>query len=123
MSASGIKRQVIKIIFGGECFAGRTQLISVFMGREFSLNGVSTIGTESSEKKIKLKNGDEKKLFLLDTAGQERFRSLQSTFFKISYGAVIAFDLTDRSSFDNVLTWLNMIKEIANYPIVLFGCK
>ena len=70
-----------------------------------------------------LKNGEEIKLILLDAAGQERYHSIASSCFKVSNGAVIAFDLTDKRSFDNILKWLNMIKEIANCPIALFGCK
>ena len=73
---------------------------------------MSTIGREKSEKKIMLKNGEEIKLILLDAAGQERYHSIASSCFKVSNGAVIAFDLTDKRSFDNILKWLNMIKEI-----------
>ena len=78
------------------------------------------------ERMIKLKNGEEIKLHLYDTAGQERFRSISSSTFKTSNGAVISFDLTRRESFEDVINWINIIKDIrdlSNYPIALFGNK
>ena len=53
----------------------------------------------------------------------KRDRSIASSYSKYCNGAIIAFDLTNRKSFDRVLDWLNMLKAIANYPIALFGCK
>ena len=46
-----------------------------------------------------------------DTAGQEAFRSITRTYYKNSTCAFIVYDITDKKSFDNVITWLNEVKD------------
>ena len=71
-----------------------------------------------------LKNNDELILDLWDTAGQERFHSISSGTIKNSQGIIVAFALDDLSSFNNVITWLQDVREIStSIPIVLFGNK
>ncbi len=41
-----------------------------------------------------------------DTAGQEKFRTITSAYYKGSQGIVLVFDLTDRKSFDDIKNWL-----------------
>ena len=71
-----------------------------------------------------MKNGEEIKLVLWDTSGQERFRSVAFTTIRSAQGVVLVFDLTCRISFGNINVWLKQIKENLNNPcIVLFGNK
>ena len=49
------------------------------MGIEFREDTLSTIGTDKYETRSTLKNGEEIKLVLWDTSGQERFRSVAFT--------------------------------------------
>ena len=45
-----------------------------------------------------------------DTAGQEAFHSIARTYYKSSTCAFIVYDITDKKSFKNILTWLNKCK-------------
>lgn len=38
---------------------------------------------------------------------KEKFRSLTSSYYRGTHGIVVVFDVTDRSSFENVDVWLN----------------
>lgn len=60
-----------------------------------------------------------------DTAGQERFRTITYQFYRQANGMIIAFDLTNEQSFDNVKTWMNSIYKHAdpNIAKVLVGNK
>lgn len=63
-----------------------------------------------------------------DTGGQERFRSMVSTFYKGSDGCVLAFDVTDLESFEALETWRGdvLAKTIPmeqSYPMVVLGNK
>ncbi|XP_060034721.1 ras-related protein Rab-7b isoform X3 [Erinaceus europaeus] len=63
-----------------------------------------------------------------DTGGQERFRSMVSTFYKGSDGCILAFDVTDLESFEALDTWRGdvLAKTIPmeqSYPIVVLGNK
>ena len=51
-------------------------------------------------------SGSKVRLALWDTAGQERFRSITQTYFRGTQGAVLVFDLTDRTSFIKLQDWL-----------------
>ena len=85
---------------------------------------LSTIGSDKLETKFNLKNGNEIKLILWDTAGQERFRSVALKAIKAVQGIVLVFDVTKKSSFDNIGSWLEEIKENLQNPcLILFGNK
>ena len=65
-------------------------------------------------------------LQIWDTAGQERFRALNKTFYKNSLGALVIFDLTDRTSFTNLARWMDELKdnvdEVAVFMMVFRFC-
>ena len=54
-----------------------------------------------------------------DTAGQEAFRSITRTYYKNSTCAFIVYDITDKKSFDNVITWLNEVKDMCYKDILI----
>ncbi len=61
-----------------------------------------------------------------DTAGQERFRSLSAGFFRDALGFLLVFDLTNESSFLNVVNWIGEIHANAyseNVNMILIGNK
>lgn len=63
-----------------------------------------------------------------DTGGQERFRSMVSTFYKGSDGCVLAFDVTDRESFESLDNWRadfleKVIPRDHDFPMVVLGNK
>lgn len=60
-----------------------------------------------------------------DTASQERFRLLSTTYYKGAHGIWIFYDICDRDSFQNVKSWLQEIQKHANPEVVvmLIGTK
>ena len=60
-----------------------------------------------------------------DTAGQEKFKTITSAYYKGAQGIVVVFDLTDRKSFENVKNWLAESDHFSNLdPVkVLVGNK
>ena len=71
-----------------------------------------------------MKDGNEIKLILWDTAGQERFHSIATSTIKGSHGIALTFNLTKKTSFDNLEIWLKDIKDNNDeVPVVLFGNK
>lgn len=46
-----------------------------------------------------------------DTAGQDRFRTITSSYYRGADGIIIVYDVTDRQSFDNVKNWLEEIEK------------
>lgn len=53
-----------------------------------------------------------------DTAGQERYRAITHAYYKGASGALLVFDLTRRSTFDNVSKWIRELKDNAQEGMV-----
>ena len=53
-----------------------------------------------------IEEGKEVKAQIWDTAGQERFRAVTSAYYRGAFGALLVYDITRRSTFDNVGRWL-----------------
>ena len=47
----------------------------------------------------------------------KRYRSITSAYYRGSVGALIIYDVTKRSSFDNVFKWLDELKEHSDQNI------
>lgn len=81
-------------------------------------------GFEFATKTIRV--GDRRiKAQIWDTAGQERFQSLTAAYYRNAVGAMIVYDITNRSSFENVTGWLAQVHEHAheNLVLILVGNK
>ena len=58
------------------------------------------------------------KFDIWDTAGQEKFRSLTKIFYKDAAVAILVYDITRKSSFEEITNyWINQLKENANKNI------
>lgn len=64
------------------------------------------------------------KIEYMDTAGQEKFRSLVKCFVRDASVALIVFDVTDETSFDQIKEWYNSVLEIeSRISFVIVGNK
>jgi len=77
--------------------------------------------------KVTLKNGKIVNLKLIDTAGEERYKSLTKNYFTNSDGVLFVFDLNNSESFDNISGWIKQFEESKikdlNIPKYLIGNK
>ena len=103
--------EVIKIILLGESGVGKTCLINAYFGRKFKENSKPTIASESEGKFFEIK---QKKYLIqmVDTAGQERYHSLNKLFIKGSKIVIFIYDVTNEVSFNGLNFWVNTAKEI-----------
>ncbi|XP_056022552.1 uncharacterized protein LOC130055102 [Ostrea edulis] len=53
-------------------------------------------------------------LKIFDTAGQERYRSVTSSYYRGAQGCIIAFDLSQETSFVNLENWYNDMLNVCN---------
>lgn len=60
-----------------------------------------------------------------DTAGQERFRSITRGYYRGAIGALIVFDVTQSTSFQNIMKWLEELHDYSEKQtiVVLIGNK
>ena len=47
-----------------------------------------------------------------DTAGQERFRTITTAYYRGAMGIMLVYDITNEKSFDNIKNWIRNIEEV-----------
>lgn len=96
----------LKIIIIGDPSVGKTSLQTRIIEDIFKPTYSTTLGVDFSFKEIKVK-GSKVKLQIWDTAGQEKYRSLITTYYRHTDGIIMVFDLSDENSFENLVeSWI-----------------
>ncbi|XP_027488016.1 ras-related protein Rab-10-like, partial [Corapipo altera] len=64
-------------------------------------------------------------VFRRDTAGQERFHTITTSYYRGAMGIMLVYDITNAKSFENISKWLRNIDEHANEDVerMLLGNK
>lgn len=55
-----------------------------------------------------------------DTAGQERFRAVTRSYYRGAAGCILAYDITRRSTYNHLSSWLSDTKNLTNPSTVIF---
>ncbi|AFZ81264.1 Ras related Rab1a small GTP-binding protein [Theileria equi strain WA] len=103
---------LFKLVLVGDSGVGKSCLLLRFADDSFTDSYITTIGVDFRFRTIKV-NDKRVKLQIWDTAGQERFRTITSTYYRGADGIVLAYDLTDKSSFDHISDWLAEVDKYA----------
>ena len=111
-----------KIIFVGDAGVGKTTIIGRIMDNPFSEVYEPSIGVDFMSKNIKYQ-GQNIKLQMWDTAGQEKYKGLIPSYVRNSSIVFLVYDISSKTSFDNIPNWINFIKSIENTTLVLCGNK
>jgi len=115
-----------KIITLGDSGVGKTSIINRYISGKFDNNIFSTIGINFSLKKLVINKSQNIQLKIIDTCGQEKYRSLSKSYFRQTDGVLYVFGLNDKSSFDSIKEWMKYFDEentIGEIPKVLVGNK
>ena len=102
---------LFKIVLVGDSGVGKTNLLTRFSKNEFSLESKTTIGVEFATKTITTENGKTIKAQIWDTAGQDRYRAIASSYYKGAVGALLVYDITKQKSFENIEKWLKELRD------------
>ncbi|WAQ96637.1 RAB37-like protein [Mya arenaria] len=108
-----------KVMLIGDSGTGKTCLLVRFKDGAF-LSGsfISTVGIDFRNKVVEV-DGTKVKLQIWDTAGQERFRSVTHAYYRDANALLLLYDVTNKSSFDNIRAWLTEINEYAQEDVVI----
>ncbi|CAM8947957.1 unnamed protein product [Rhodiola kirilowii] len=115
---------LFKIVLIGDSGVGKSNLLSRFTRNEFCLESKSTIGVEFATRTLQVE-GRTIKAQIWDTAGQERYRAITSAYYRGARGALLVYDTTKPTTFENVRRWLKELRDHAdaNIVIMLIGNK
>ncbi|XP_057460154.1 ras-related protein RABA6b-like [Actinidia eriantha] len=115
---------LFKAVLIGDSAVGKSNLLSRFARDEFLLDSKPTIGVDFAYRNIKVAD----KLIkaqIWDTAGQERFRAVTSSYYRGALGALLVYDITRKTTFENMKKWLHELRKFgdSNMVVVLAGNK
>ncbi|XP_024409665.2 ras-related protein Rab-37 isoform X4 [Desmodus rotundus] len=108
-----------KVMLLGDSGVGKTCFLIQFKDGAF-LSGtfIATVGIDFRNKVVTV-DGVRVKLQIWDTAGQERFRSVTHAYYRDAQALLLLYDITNKSSFDNIRAWLTEIHEYAQRDVVI----
>lgn len=106
-----------KVLVIGDVNVGKTCLVHRFCDERFYDTYISTVGIDFKQKIVNL-DGVPIKLQIWDTAGEERFRTLTTAYYRGAQGIVLVYDVTNLDSFNHLSYWLRNIEENASPEVV-----
>lgn len=115
---------LFKLLLIGNSGVGKSCILMRYADNSFTENFFNTIGVDFKIKTITL-NDQVIKMQIWDTAGQDRFRTLTSSYYRGAHGIIIVYDVTNKDSFDNVRQWMQEIEKFASENVnkLLVGNK
>ncbi|XP_023321324.1 ras-related protein Rab-23 [Eurytemora carolleeae] len=113
----------LKILIVGNGAVGKSSLIQRYCRGVFTNQYKKTMGVDFLEKSLSI-SGEEVRLLLWDTAGQEEFDCITRVYYRGAQGCILVFSTTDRSSFKQVLGWKRKVEEeCGRIPMLLVQNK
>ena len=116
----------IKLLTLGDSKIGKTSILERYVNRVFKENYLVTIGMDIRVKRLVINNTNVD-IYITDTAGEERFRSISKMSYKSADGILIGFALNDKKTFESVSYWVEQIYENKSknpdVGLILFGNK
>jgi len=103
---------IFKFIIVGNSAVGKSCMLLRFDEDRFQPIHDVTVGVTFSIKMVRIE-GQDVKVQIWDTAGQEIFRSITRSYYRDSACAIIVYDITDQSSFAKVEDWIRDVRNLA----------
>lgn len=109
---------LFKIILVGDSDVGKTCVVQSFKSGIFIAKQQNTIGVDFTVRTLDI-DGKKVKMQVWDTAGQERFRTITQSYYRSAHGALVAYDITRRSTFESVSQWIREVEQFGASSVVL----
>ncbi|XP_072916314.1 ras-related protein Rab-26 isoform X2 [Hemitrygon akajei] len=107
-----------KTILFGDSGVGKTSLLVKLSQCNFQRHLTPTVSMGLTNKVLNV-DGVKVKLQIWDTAGQERFRSVTHAYYRDAHALLLLYDVTSKTSFDNIQAWLTEIHEYTTQSVVI----
>ena len=134
--------ETLKILLVGNSNSGKSSILLRYTENTFTDESITTIGVDFKLKMVQYQDPNEPtltasiktppspesqityKLCCFDTAGQERFSKLTSSYYRNAQGVLLVFDLSNRETFTSLNKWHQELQAYCpNAPIVVVGNK
>lgn len=105
-------KATIKVVLLGSEGVGKSSILNRFVYNDFKEEVDSTNGASYAPKTLPVSGGKEIKFDVWDTAGKEKYRTLNRFFMKDALFAIFVYDPFNKDSFDNLEWYISTMKEI-----------
>ncbi|QEE18064.1 GTP-binding protein [Promethearchaeum syntrophicum] len=115
-----------KLIVLGDPSVGKTTLINRFVTNQFYSEYKPTLGISITNQEYYIQGFEDKILnfMIWDLAGQKFFQRVRKAYYRGANAAFIAYDITNRKTFESVSNWIKDIRAVLpDIPIILLGNK
>ena len=112
----------IKCVLLGESGTGKSSLIERFINNTFRKDTPSTlIGSFSSKVVYYEKENIKIRYDIWDTAGQEKYRSINKIFYQDAQVTLLVYDITQKETYDAIKNyWIQEVKDNAPEDVIVF---
>jgi len=103
----------LQLIIIGDSGVGKTSFMDRFIEgneKEFHNSFNPTVGIDFKVKHVII-DGKRIKLQIWDTAGQEKFNSITTAYYRSARGAIIMYDVTRAATFKSIEKWFKLMQE------------
>ena len=109
---------LIKVLLIGDSLTGKSEILNRFLDKNY--NGCLMAGTNFEIKTVSQGTNDKIKLFFIDCAGQDKFKSFNQNYYRNSDIVLIIYDITNKNSFDNIENnYIKIIKREIGNPLMI----
>ncbi len=101
---------LFKVVIVGTSETGKTSIVNRYCDGYFTNSFITTICVDFKIKTIEIK-GKKLKILHFDSAGQERFRSLTTNYYRNAHGVLLVYDVHDLFTFEKLENWIKQVNE------------
>ena len=116
--ADGPAKYIMRFIIVGSMSVGKSCLLLQFTNRRFAANVGPTIGVDFGSSSLNI-DGENVKLQIWDTAGQEDFQAITRAYYREAAAAILVYDMTNLQSYEKLQSWLSAVQCNSTNPNIV----
>jgi Ras-related protein Rab-11A len=117
------RKILFKIVVVGDGGVGKSTMVQRLTTGKYLPQSI-TIGTDLAIYSVRIDRKISANLQIWDFAGERRFRIFLPNYSRGATGCLLCYDITRRSSFDNLEEWYQIVSKNADNPVfILVGEK
>ena len=113
-----MEKKSFKIILIGDRCIGKKSFLLSFINDEYTIDNNIIIGVDFKKKEI-LINNELIELKIWEIEGGERFKPIIQSYCKNSNGFLLTYSITQRSTFENLKSWINFLNLNTEFTILI----
>ncbi|XP_020790221.2 ras-related protein Rab-8B-like [Boleophthalmus pectinirostris] len=107
---------LFKLLLIGDDGVGKKDILFRVTGDTCNTTFITTMGADFKIKTVEL-DGKKIKLQIWDTAGQQRFKTITTAYYRGANGIMLVYDITNKKSFDSLQDWIRDMEQHASSDV------